>query len=587
MWNQNWRDDIWKTIQQLWDIIIIGGGITGAGILREVTRLGLKSLLVEQADFAWGTSSRSSKLVHGGLRYLKEGRIRLTRDSVREREQLLQDGPGLIEPLDFLLATYDGEHPGRLVYSAGLTIYDLLALRWSHHYFSAHDFKLLAGQLSQEGLEGGFRYGDAQTDDARLVLRVLQEAAAAGATAINYVQAKTLLRDENGRVQGVRLYDQEGKQTADVKATIVVNATGAWADDLRPEQEGGKRIRPLRGSHLIFPAWKLPVAQAVSFLHPLDQRPVFILPWEEVTIVGTTDEDHTESLNKEPSITGEEVAYLMAAVEARYPSLGMTLDDILSTYAGVRPVVSSGKSKASEESRDHIIWNEDGLITVTGGKLTTFRVIAEEVIEEVRLQFTGLPPFDMEAPIFDPVDELESMPQNLEAGSVRRLQGRYGANTQYLLDAAEPGELSPINDQTNILWAELRWGARAEGIVHLDDLLLRRVRMGLVLEQGGAEYLEQIRQICQPELGWNDKRWEEEVQAYRRIWEGCYSLPPRSKIPDWQSLLAGKADDEKSVVSKEHALRTPKEVLQISMVVILGSIVSLLAFWFFRRRASD
>ncbi|MFL7870907.1 MAG: FAD-dependent oxidoreductase, partial [Anaerolineales bacterium] len=176
MWNDNWRDDIWTEIQQPWDIIVIGGGITGAGILREATRLGLKALLVEQADFSWGTSSRSSKLVHGGLRYLKEGRIRLTRDAVREREQLLHDGPGLIEPLDFLLATYDGEHPGRLVYTAGLTIYDLLALRWSHRYFSAQDFKLLAGQLSQEGLEGGFRYGDAQTDDARLVLRVLQEA---------------------------------------------------------------------------------------------------------------------------------------------------------------------------------------------------------------------------------------------------------------------------------------------------------------------------------------------------------------------------------------------------------------------------
>jgi glycerol-3-phosphate dehydrogenase len=587
MWNQNWRDDIWTEIQQPWDIIIIGGGITGAGVLREAARLGLKALLVEQADFSWGTSSRSSKLVHGGLRYLKEGRLRLTRDAVREREQLLHDGPGLIEPLDFLLATYDGEHPGRLVYSAGLTIYDLLALRWSHRYFSAQDFKLLAGQLSQEGLEGGFRYGDAQTDDARLVLRVLQEAVADGATAINYTRAEALIRNEAGNVQGVRLYDREGKRTTEVYAAVVVNASGAWADKLRSKKGSDRRIRPLRGSHLIFPAWKLPVAQALSFLHPLDQRPVFILPWEGVTIVGTTDEDHEESLDNEPSITGEEVAYLMAAIEARYPSIGVILDDIISTYAGVRPVVSSGKVEASKESRDHIICNEDGLITVTGGKLTTFRVIAEEVLEEVRQHFTGLPAFDIDTPILNPVGELGAVPPNLEAKTLCRLQGRYGLHTQHLLDAAEPGELSPISKQTSILWAELRWAARAEGVIHLDDLLLRRVRLGLVTEQGGLRYMEYIRTICQPELGWDNERWDKEVATYKQLWSGCYSLPPRSKIPDWQSLLADKEKDGKIIVRKEHTLRTTKGMLPISIMVILGSIVTLLAVQFLRRRASS
>ena len=390
MWNQDWRDNIWAAVKQEWDVVIIGGGITGAGILREATRMGLKVLLVEQADFAWGTSSRSSKLVHGGLRYLKEGRLRLTRDSVREREQLLHDGPGLIEAVDFLLASYDGEHPGRLVYSAGLTVYDLLALRWSHRYYNAQDFKLLAGQLTQEGLEGGFRYGDAQTDDARLVLRVIREAVADGATAINYTRAEELIRDGDSRVQGVRLHDRIGDRRAEVTAKVVINATGAWADKLHPHTGEAEKIRPLRGSHLIFPAWKLPVAQAVSFLHPLDQRPVFILPWEEVTLVGTTDEDHGDSLDEEPRITGQETAYLMAAVEARYPSLGVTLDDVLSTYAGVRPVISSGKADPSKESRDHIIWKEDGFITVTGGKLTTFRLIAEDVLNEVRCEIVDL-----------------------------------------------------------------------------------------------------------------------------------------------------------------------------------------------------
>jgi glycerol-3-phosphate dehydrogenase len=583
MWNQNWRDEIWDTIEQPWDIIVIGGGITGAGILREATQLGLRVLLVEQADFAWGTSSRSSKLVHGGLRYLKEGRLRLTRDSVREREQLLQDAPGLVEPLDFLLATYDGEHPGRFVYSAGLTIYDLLALRWSHRYYSAQDFKLLAGQLSQEGLEGGFRYGDAQTDDARLVLRVIQEAVADGATAINNTKAEDLIRDKNNHVVAVRLHDLEGNRTAEARAAVVVNATGAWADRLRLDEENTKKIRPLRGSHLIFPAWRLPVAQAVSFLHPLDQRPVFILPWEEVTLVGTTDEDYEDSLDDEPLITGEEVAYLMAAVEGRYPSLDLTLDDIVSSFAGVRPVVSSGKVDASKESRDHIIWNESGLITVTGGKLTTFRVIAEEVLEEVRKQFTNLPQIDMEAPILNHLAELESDHKYLEDAVLRRLKGRYGSETENLLSAAQPGELAVIN-QTNILWAELRWAARAEGVIHLEDLLLRRVRLGLVVEEGGMAHMARIREICQPELGWSDKRWESEEAAYKQLWERCYSLPARSKIPDWKSWLASQNEDSEIVVRKEHTLRTNKDMWPASIVVLFGSIALMLALWLLRRR---
>lgn len=584
MWDQNWRDNIWATIEQSWDMVVIGGGITGAGILREATRMGLNVLLVEQADFAWGTSSRSSKLVHGGLRYLKEGRLRLTRDAVREREQLLQDGPGLIEPVDFLLATYDGEHPGRLVYSAGLTIYDLLALRWSHRYYSAMDFKLMAGQLSQEGLEGGFRYGDAQTDDARLVLRVIREAVADSATAINYTRAEELIRDTNGRVEGVRLHDLVGKRTVDVKATLIINACGAWADKLRAHTSKSKKIRPLRGSHMIFPAWRLPVAQAVSFLHPLDQRPVFILPWEEVTIVGTTDEDHSDSLDNEPCITGEEVAYLMAAVEARYPSLGVTLDDILSTYAGVRPVVGSGKAESSKESRDHIIWNEDGLITVTGGKLTTFRLIAEDVLDEVRHEIEDLPPFDIDVPIFDPPGELMPGSKFLSDDAIRRLQGRYGSDADKLLKGAQPGELAEIPG-TNILWAELRWAARAEGVVHLDDLLLRRVRLGLVGEGGGMTQMKRIRSICQPELGWDNARWESEEAAYKQLWERCHSLPSRSKIPDWHSLLEGEEDAAVITVRKQHTLRTARDMWPASTVILFISFAVLLALRLLRRKA--
>ncbi|MFN2276677.1 MAG: glycerol-3-phosphate dehydrogenase/oxidase [Candidatus Promineifilaceae bacterium] len=578
MWNQNWRNNIWDNIEQEWDLIIVGGGISGAGILREATRLGLRALLVEQADFAWGTSSRSSKLVHGGLRYLKEGRLRLTRDSVREREHLLNDGPGLIEPLNFLFASYDGEHPGRMVFRAGLTIYDLLALRWSHRYYSADDFRMMAGQLTREGLEGGFRYGDAVTDDARLVLRVILEAVADGGTAISYTRAEDLIRNENGQVQGIVLHDLVGDRLANARAAVVANASGAWADRLRDLSGKQERIRPLRGSHLIFPAWRLPVAQAVSFLHPRDGRPIFILPWEEVTLVGTTDEDHHDSLDREPCITGEEVAYLMAAVEARYPSLHVSLDDIRSTFAGVRPVIGSGKADPSKESRDHIIWNEDGLITVTGGKLTTFRLIAEEVMDEVRQQIPDLPRIDMDAPILNPIGDLDLEGLSLSSDALRRLQGRYGSETADLLQSFESGELETI-PETDILWAELRWAARSEGVIHLDDLLLRRVRLGLINENGGALHMDRIRSICQPELGWDDARWEEEEAAYKLLHARCYSLPNQSEIPDWLEMLKDKNEVQAVSVREQHASRTARGMLPVSVMVFLISFAVL----FFRR----
>ncbi len=558
MWQKNWREQVWSQIadrQTPWDIIVIGGGITGAGILREATRLGLKALLLEQKDFAWGTSSRSSKMVHGGLRYLKEGRLWLTRHSVHERQQLLSEGPGLIDPLGFLLTVYKGDFPGRWTFTMGLTVYDLLALRWDHKYYSPEDFQMLAPHIAQQGLKGGFRYGDAQTDDARLVLRVIQEAVAAGGTALNYACAEDLLIQEDPqegpRVVGVRLEDRVSGKTIDARSRVVINATGAWADRLRQKVGGARRIRPLRGSHLLFPLWRLPVAQAVSFLHPLDRRPVFIFPWEGVTLVGTTDMDCEVSLEDDPAISPQETAYLMAAVEAQFPSLGITLDDVISTYAGIRPVIGSGKTNPSDEARDHVVWQENGLLTVTGGKLTTFRLIGLDVLKAVRQQLPDMPPADSHMPVLNRVDisELEDVlpedsPLDLEAR--HRLVGRYGVDSVPLIKAAASGELKTIPG-TRVLWAELRWAARAEGAVHLDDLLLRRVRLGLLLPQGGAELMPAIRAICQPELGWEDNRWEAEEKAYLGLWHASYSLPPVEVIPDWKAMLS-KARGERAAL---------------------------------------
>jgi glycerol-3-phosphate dehydrogenase len=575
MWDKNWREKIWKSIQGPWDILIIGGGITGAGILREATRIGLHSLLVEQHDFAWGTSSRSSKLVHGGFRYLKEGKIFLTRDSVREREQLLHEGPGLIDPLGFLLTVNKGDSPGRWTYEMGLTVYDLLALRWEHAYYTPQDFQLLAPHINQERLQGGFRFGDAQTDDARLTLRVIREAVADGATAINYVKAHKLITDGTD-VIGVELTDMENDKVIEAYAKVMINATGAWADILRKQIGGTPCIRPLRGSHLIFPNWRLPVAQAVSFLHPFDHRPVFIFPWESVTLVGTTDVDHSFPLDLEPMISPTEVAYLMAAVEYQFPSLALNLQDIISSYAGVRPVIGCGKDNPSEESREHIIWEDRGLITVTGGKLTTFRLIALDVLKRIRHRIPEMPEPDHHMSVLNQVDYQITECMDMSDNCRRRLLGRFGSEARLMVDAALPGDMETIPG-TNYLWAELRWAAQSEGVCHLDDLLLRRTRLGLILPHGAVSIFPRIKNICLEELGWNENRWQHEKTDYLACWDNCYSLPSRENIPDWKSSVIDALRKQKIILIRQRRKLLHRSSLAMVLLLLCLSLITF--FW--------
>lgn len=532
MWLRHWREQLPAILAGDWDIVIIGGGITGAGILLEAARQGLRALLVEQRDFAWGTSSRSSKLVHGGLRYLKEGKLRLTRASVQERKNLLRDAAGLVEPQRFAFADYRGRKPGRWLFSLGLALYDWMAGQRSRRYYPADEFLLLAPHIARAGLKGGMCYGDAKADDARLVLRVLQEALAAGGVAVNYLAATQVLRT-GGKADGVELLDALSGATCTAKAKVVISATGAWADGLRQNAAAAPKLRPLRGSHLLLPAWRLPVAQAVSLMHPRDGRPVFAFPWEGVTLVGTTDFDHANSLNVEASITPDEVAYLMQALEFQFPELGLDLDDIIATFAGVRPVIDSGETDPSKESRDHAVWLEQGLLTVTGGKLTTFRLIALDALKHCAPLLPGRHARSHASRIFR---QREPLPASaaLTTAQAQRLQGRYGMHAAELLAAARDGELETIAGSLT-LWAELRWAARAEAVMHLEDLLLRRTRLGLQLRQGGAELLPRIRAVCQAELGWSDQHWLAEEDAYLALWRQCYSLPPRETIPDWRA----------------------------------------------------
>jgi glycerol-3-phosphate dehydrogenase len=540
--DRGWRDRAWARLAAgPFDVLVIGGGITGAGIARRAAQAGLRTALVDKGDLATGTSAWSSKLVHGGLRYLAHLQVGVVRQSVRGREALLRAAPGLVEELGFLMPVPRGSSPGAAVMAGGLAAYDMLARRRTHRRLRAGELELLAPRVRSAGLAAAFRYGDAWTDDARLVFRVAAHAAAAGAVVLTYAEVEELLLGPTGAVTGVRVADRApgaGDRRVDVRAIAVVNATGVWADRLRAPVDGAARLRPLRGSHLLFPAWRFPVAQAVSFPHPSDGRPVFAYPWESVTLVGTTDVDHPEDPDAGARISAAEVDYLLAWVRHVFPSLDLAGHDAHATFAGIRPVIGSGKVDPSAESRDHACWEDAGLLTVTGGKLTTFDAIAQDTLARVKPRFAGRTTGEVgrggRTPPLDPLpdshagfdDELALLPPSLR----RRLTGRHAADAAALVEAAaDRAELAPIPG-TPEPWAALRWAARAEGVVHLDDLLLRRVRLGLLLPGGGAAHLDRIRAIVAPELGWDDSRWTAEEAAYRARWARDHA-PPGQAVP--------------------------------------------------------
>ena len=515
------------------DLLVVGGGITGAGIALEAARRGLKVGLIEQRDFAWGSSSRSSKLVHGGLRYIKQGQLGLTLESVRERQHLLRETGGLVEEQRFMLGDYVGRKPGKGMLSIGLALYDCMAGMRTRRYWPGDEVLLYAPHIRRQGLRGGSSYLDAKTDDARLVLRTLSEAESHGATTINYVEATGFIRND-GQIVGVEALDRLDGSHLTLSARVIVNATGAWADRLRTALGTAPKMRPLRGSHLTFPLWRLPVAQAVSFMHPWDGRPVFVYPWEGVALLGTTDLDHA-NVAEEAAITPDEVAYLMAAVTWQFPDLQLGLGDVLSTYAGVRPVLATGAADPSKEARDHVVLQEDGVITVTGGKLTTFRTIALDALKHVAARLPDWQADLQPTTLF--AAPTRFVGQGCPKALVDSLYARYGQSAFELIDTAQAGELSPIGTST-FTWAELRWAARHEQVAHLEDLLLRRTRVGLLLPKGGAAYLPRIAEIAAEALGWDAARQAAEVDAYALLIAQRYSLPDAALIPAWDAQPA-------------------------------------------------
>jgi len=532
------REELWQALStsenKPWDLIVVGGGITGAGVLREAARQGLKALLIEQRDFAWGTSSRSSKMVHGGLRYLAQGDFKLTRHSLQERERLLDEAPGLVERMGYYMMIKRGQLPGRLIMTLVLKLYDFIAGVKDNRYCNLQAVNALFPGINNKHLKGACYYTDAVTDDARLVLRVLQEAirasekSASPVHALNYAKVQKLLQS-NGQVQGVAIEDVETGRTLELNAAVVVNATGTWADRLRNQVNPEQRVRPLRGSHLVLPRQCLPVEGVATLFHPKDKRPVFIFPWEGATVVGTTDLDHKQNLDSEASISTEELDYLLEVVNDQFPQSRISHDEIIATYSGVRPVIASEKSRdPSKERRDHAVWSDDGLITVSGGKLTTFRLIAREVIAKVlhRLQIQGvnLPAISGDGPVFSlPTQTAEQlMPE--DKARAQRLLGRYGDYSVDILQKTSILDRKKIGTSEYCL-AECRWAVRHESVLHLDDLLLRRTRLGLLLKDGGVEIFGALKRIFSEELSWDRERWERERLRYLDIWQQHYSLP--------------------------------------------------------------
>jgi len=522
-------------IDEHWDIIIIGGGISGAGLLFEASRRGYRALLLEKNDFASGSSSQSSKLVHGGIRYLASGQLGLTRKAVQAREQLCQQLPGLVEHLPLMMPHYRGQLPGRLPFRALMWVYDLLAGKKYHRGLSVADIQKAAPTLRSQQCYAATQFEDAITDDARLTLRVLLEAAQLGGKAFNYctVESTRLLesRHEDGGFQVT--VKPEDYPAIQLETRQVIHATGAWTLSPRERLEGKHsdsdpaapaagsnaaiRVRPLRGSHLLFPQKRLPLTKGICLIHPDDNRLLFALPWQGYTLVGTTDIDHTSSMDDPVKIQEVEQHYLFKALKHYFPASKLTPADCLSTWSGVRPVLSlkNTRKKAhkdgtmpSEEPREHKVWWQDGQLYLCGGKLTTFQSMAEDAINQLA--------FKPQAPVAKPWPELGANSHN---------QGEFllipeSLHQMYGPDALRLHRAIPADQKivaTPYYKAELHWALAHLGVVHLDDLLLRRTRIGLLYADGAESLKIELAQLCEQYLNWDEHQFEQEWTRYQQI----------------------------------------------------------------------
>ena len=523
------------------DLLVVGGGITGAGVARDAALRGLRVALVEARDFASGTSSRSSRLVHGGVRYLEHGHVHLVFESSRERRLLLRLAPHLVRPLRFTWPVYRGARVPRWKLVAGLMLYDALAL---FRNVAAHRPLTAAGVLEREpaldadGLVGGASYWDAETDDSRLTLATALDAAAAGAVVLNHAAVERLAR-EDGRCTGAVVRDRLTGEAITVAARVVVNATGPWSDELRRLDEPDARagVRGTKGVHILVPRARLGNEAALTLLSPVDGRVMFALPAGRFAVVGTTDTP-TDEHPAEVRATEADVAYLLAAANAFFPLARLGRGDVISAWAGIRPLAAGtfGEGAASASREHTIARSASGVITVTGGKLTTYRAMAAEVVDAAAdaLGLARTPAPTDARPL--PGGDFASLDAELAAAgdacgdtaTARRLVYAHGARWRevWALAQADRALAAPLVPGLPYVRAELAWSVRHERACTLGDLLVRRTHVAFETPDAGRAAARAAAGVVAPLLGWDAARVESELAAYDAEADRIFRVTP-------------------------------------------------------------
>ena len=521
------------------DVLVIGGGITGAAIARDAALRGFRTALVEKGDFGSGTSSASSRLIHGGLRYLEQYAFRLVLEASRERRVLLRIAPHLVRPLPFVFPLYRGARVPPWKLRCGLWLYDLLAAFRNvqvHRWLGRKATLRLEPGLRERGLKAAGLYYDAQTDDARLVLATMRSAAQAGALVANYVEAVSLLKPD-GRVRGATVRDLLNDETRTIRALIVVNACGPWVDELRRLDEPGADplLRLTKGAHVAVPRQRLGNTHAITLTSPIDGRVMFVLPWgdAEQSYIGTTDTDEAVSPD-DVRATAEDVIYLLRSANAFFPQARLSPNDVVATWAGLRALLRSERTVApSQVSREHrITESASGLLTIAGGKLTTHRVMAQELGDLVAARLRALdgrpraprpPTHRLPLPGGETAD-LEGLTKAaVERGAseatARHLVGTYGSEAPGVLnlvdrDRALGGRIMAGRPE---LWAEVVHAVEREMAVRLSDVLVRRLHLFYKTRDQAVPATSAVADRLAQALGWDGARRAEELAAYLQL----------------------------------------------------------------------
>ena len=510
------------------DLVIIGGGINGAGIARDAATRGIKTLLLEMNDFGSGTTSWSSRLIHGGLRYLEYGEIPLVYESLRERRRLRRTARHLVHEIRLNIPIYQGGKRGMLLLKAGMLAYDLLSIGKSlprHRMLSRAEFLEQEPGVSENGLKGGARYYDGQVTFAeRLVIENVIAAEAAGATVKSYSPV-TGIEIEQGKVRAVRYTDAASGREMDVRARVVVNAAGPWVDHVlgtanrpMPELMGGTK-----GSHIVVGAFEGAPKDAFYIEAYIDARPFFVIPWNGQYLIGTTDIRYKGEPG-EATASADEIDYLLSETNRVFPRAKLTRRDVHYAYAGVRPLPIQSRKSESAITRRHIVRNHQrsarGLLSVIGGKLTTYRSLAEQVTDRVAKMLGGADPCRTRETFLPGATGLvaakadaETLDALSEAG-VARLLGIYGGRTRKVLDLAydEPALAALLDAEKTVLAAEVAFAVRAEFARHLTDIVHRRTMVGLSSDLGES-LAEPMADVAARELGWSDDEKQRELEA--------------------------------------------------------------------------